>query len=174
MFSSSPFQNIIYSNWTMQDFKYKPTFSSSTTHYPFFTRAFLGPNQVNLPSNHTKNVTALSPSINLSTNNRISPSYQYNYIQPTATTHNFNRPTLQSNTLQFSNNSSNPIHRSISSNELHPAIRPNHSGMAKIYDISDPKAPFFPEKYKVVKNDVLHVCSSFYPRSSTSLSPFSS
>lgn len=35
--------------------------------------------------------------------------------------------------------------------------RPAHSGMVKIYDINDPKAPFFPSKFSVLKSDILHV-----------------
>ena len=41
------------------------------------------------------------------------------------------------------------------------SYRPAHSGLARIYDISDPKAPFFPQNYNVIKNAVLHVCNFF-------------
>lgn len=35
--------------------------------------------------------------------------------------------------------------------------RPAYYGLTKLYDINDPKAPFFPKEYEIIKSDTLHV-----------------
>ncbi len=39
--------------------------------------------------------------------------------------------------------------------------KPAHFGMTKIYAMNDPKAPFFPKDFVIVKSDTLHVCIFF-------------